>query len=110
MYSIFLIDLFQASLPLLLDTKQCKDGSFKSSSDFSQTGIIPVQLGKLSLHSLTCLGKSEELIAARELAKQICLCGIMEGTSSEPSKVLRAALGHLVGRPWIVLRIFLCTL
>ena len=82
MYSIFLIDLFQASLPPLLDTKQSKDGSFKSSSEFSQTRIIPVQYA-------TCLGKSEGLIVVRELAKQICLCRIMEGTSRESSKVLR---------------------
>ena len=41
-----------------------------------------------------------------ELIKVSCCWEMNEDISLEPRRLVRATLGHLVGRPWIVLKIF----
>ena len=41
-----------------------------------------------------------------ELIKKSCCCNMYEDMSLEPRRLDRATLGHLTGRPWMVLRIF----
>ena len=41
-----------------------------------------------------------------ELIKVSCCYDMNEDMSLEPRRLIRATLGHLTGRPWMVLRIF----
>ena len=41
-----------------------------------------------------------------ELIKVSCCWDMKEDMFLEPRRLVRATLGHLIGRPWIVLKIF----
>ena len=68
--------------------------------------MIPERGGSDNRCSRISLGRSVENMTVMELMKVSCCCDMNEDMSLEPRRLDRATLGHLAGRPWMVLRIF----
>ena len=67
--------------------------------------MIP-ESGGLVNRSRISLGRSVVDMDVMGLLKVSCCCDMNEDMSLEPRRVVRTTLGHLTGRPWMVLRIF----
>ena len=68
--------------------------------------MIPESDGLVNRRSRISLGRSVEDMDVMELIKKSCCCNMYEDMSLEPRRLDRATLGHLTGRPWMVLRVF----
>ena len=63
----------------------------------------PESDGLVNHCSRISLGRSVEAMDVMELIKVSCCCYMNEDMSLEPRRLIRATLGHLTGRPWMVL-------
>ena len=88
-----------------VEDKLLRDGRLRLSRSRCHRGMIPESDG-LDNRSSISLGRSVVDMDVMELIKVSCCCNIKEDMSLEPRRLVRAALGHLTGRPWMVLRIF----
>ena len=101
----FAIRFFQEALPLGLKISCSRDGRLRLSRSRCHRGMIP-ESDELDNRSSISLGRSVVDMDVMELIKVSCCCDIKEDMSLEPRRLVRAALGHLTGRAWMVLRIF----
>ena len=82
-----------------------RDGRLRLSRSCCHRGMIPESDG-LDSRSRISLERSVVDMDVMELIKVSCCCDIKEDISLEPRRLVKATLGHLTGRPWVVLRIF----
>ena len=112
MFSSLLLDFFQEALPLGLEISCSRDGRLRLSRSCCNREMIPESDRVDNRCSRISLGRSVVDMDVMELIKVSCCCSIKEDMYLEPRKLFKATswsmatLGHLTGRPWMVLRIF----
>ena len=106
MFSSLLLEFFQDALPLWVKISCSRDGRRSLSRSCCHSGMIPESDGLVNRCLRISLGRSVVDMDVMELIKVSWCCDMNEDMSLEPRRLNRATLGHLTGRPWMVLRIF----
>lgn len=101
---------FQAEHLGGVDSKEQRSGRLRLESSVLYLGIKPLAVLQLALARRIFLGNVSSPRLATETTKESILWLIICSTDWRPSNVVSAEDLHLVGRPCMVRRIFLCNL
>ena len=104
MFSSLLLEFFQEALPLGMKISCSGDGRWRLSRSCCHRWMIPESNGLVN-RSRISLGTSVGDMDVVELIKVSCCWDTSKAISLEPRRLVRAALGHLIERAWMVLRI-----
>ena len=107
MFSSLLLEFFQETLSLGMEISCSRNGRLRLSRSCCHRGIITESDGLDNRCSRISLGRSVADMDVMEFIKVSCCCDMKKDMSLDPRRLVRATLGHLTGRAWMVLRIFL---
>ena len=108
MFSSRLIEFFHNCLWFGLVRSCSMEGRWRLSSSFCHNGVTPEREGLVKRDSSISLGRAVqgmEVIELMNVMNVSCCWEVNEDMSFQPRRLVRAMLGHLVGRPWMVRRI-----